>query len=102
MGNISIDSDSIKDKIYSIRNQQVMLDSDLARLYEVSVKVLNQAVKRNKDRFPDDFMFQINDQEMNNLRSQIVTTNIKWSKKRFLPYVFTEQGVVTLSGVLNS
>lgn len=77
-----------------------MVDSDLASLYDVDTKVLNQAVKRNLDRFPDDFMFQISDDEWKNLRSQIVTS--KRGGQRYLPYVFTEQGVAMLSGILNS
>jgi hypothetical protein len=77
-----------------------MLDSDLAELYGVPTKVLNQAVSRNKDRFPEDFMFQLSDQEFANLRSQIVTSS--WGGRRYLPLVFTEQGVAMLSSVLNS
>ncbi len=79
-----------------------MLDSNLADLYEVSVKVLNQVVKRNIERFPYDFMFQLNKIEFDFLRSQFVTANLKWSKKRFFPYVFTEQGVSMLAGILRS
>lgn len=77
-----------------------MLDSDLALLYEVDTKVLNQAVKRNLDRFPEDFMFQLSDEEWQNLRSQIVTLN--GVTRKYKPYVFTEQGVAMLSGILNS
>lgn len=87
-------------KIYYFRNNKVMLDSDLAELYGIGTKVLNQAVSRNNRRFPIDFMFQLNEQEWNNLRSQIVTAN--WSRRRTLPYVFTEHGVLMLSSVLNS
>jgi hypothetical protein len=83
-----------------IRKQKVMLDSDLARLYGVDTKVLNQAVKRNIERFPIDFMFQISDEEWQILRSQTVTLN-KVTRK-YKPYVFTEQGVAMLSSVLNS
>lgn len=90
----------IENKIYIIRGLKVMLDSDLAYLYEVDTKVLNQAVKRNLDRFPDDFMFQLSDNEWHNLRSQIVTS--KRGGKRYNPYAFTEQGVAMLSGILNS
>lgn len=90
----------IENKIYIIRGFKVMVDSDLASLYDVDTKVLNQAVKRNLDRFPDDFMFQISDDEWKNLRSQIVTS--KRGGQRYLPYVFTEQGVAMLSGILNS
>jgi hypothetical protein len=77
-----------------------MLDSDLAELYQVETKVLNQQVKRNIKRFPEDFMFQLTEQEFHNLKSQIVTSS--WGGKRKLPYVFTEQGVAMLSGILNS
>jgi hypothetical protein len=78
----------------------VLLDSDLAALYGVATKVLNQAVRRNIDRFPEDFMFQISKREFLNLKSQIVTSS--WGGKRKLPYVFTEQGVAMLSSVLRS
>lgn len=77
-----------------------MLDRDLAELYGVETKILNQAVKRNIERFPDDFMFQLDNKEFTNLRSQIVTAN--WEKNRYNPYVFTEQGVAMLSSVLRS
>ena len=113
---------SIQSRIYEIRGERVMLDFDLASLYEVETKVLNQAVKRNIERFPDDFMFQLTNEEFENLRfqiennqnmsSQIVTTytpNLKsqfvtssWGGTRKLPYAFTEQGVAMLSGVLRS
>ena len=99
---ITLNDESVKSKIYTIRGQQVMLDSDLADFYKVSVKALNQAVKRNHGRFPGEFMFQLNESELIILRSQIVTTNVNWSKKRFLPYGFTEQGVAMLSAVLRS
>jgi len=92
---------TIQSLIYEIRNHKVMLDSDLAKLYEVEVKVLNQAVKRNINRFPIDFMFQLSDNEWDSLRSQIVTSNSKGGR-RYLPYAFTEQGVSMLSSVLNS
>ncbi len=77
-----------------------MLDFDLASLYGVETRVLIQAVKRNSPRFPQDFMFQLNDDEFKNLRSQIVTSS--WGGRRYLPYAFTEQGVAMLSSVLNS
>jgi len=113
---------SIQSRIYTIRGERVMLDFDLAILYEVETKVLNQAVKRNIERFPDDFMFQLTNEEFENLRfqiennqnmsSQFVTTytpNLKsqivtssWGGTRKLPYAFTEQGVAMLSGVLRS
>lgn len=90
----------INEKIYIIRKEKVMLDSDLAELYGVETKVLIQAVRRNIERFPRDFMFQLNKKEFDNLRSQIVTS--KHGGRRYLPYVFTEQGVAMLSSVLNS
>lgn len=95
----------IQNLIYIIRGQRVMLDSDLARLYEVETKVLNQAVKRNLERFPKDFMFQLTKEEYEILRSQIVTSKIKTETRggrQYFPYVFTEQGVSMLSSVLKS
>lgn len=77
-----------------------MLDFDLAELYEIETRVLNQAVKRNKSRFPPDFMFQLNEEEFENLKSQIVTSS--WGGTRKLPFAFTEQGVAMLSSVLHS
>ncbi|HET7732357.1 MAG TPA: ORF6N domain-containing protein [Paludibacter sp.] len=90
----------IQNKIYVIRGQKVMLDRDLAEMYGVETRVLNQAVKRNTERFPEDFMFQLNDIEYQNLISQIVTSS--WGGTRKLPYAFTELGVAMLSSVLNS
>jgi hypothetical protein len=90
----------IQSIIYTIRGCSVMLDSDLARLYEVETKVLNQAVKRNSKRFPADFMFQLTQDECNILKSQIVTSS--WGGTRKLPNVFTEQGIAMLSGLLKS
>lgn len=87
-------------KIYVFRDQKVMLDNDLAALYGVQTKVLNQAVKRNLNRFPSDFMFQLEDEEFYNLKSQIVTSS--WGGRRKFPYVFTEQGIAMLSSVLTS
>ena len=87
-------------KIYLIRDEKVMLDSDLAELYGVETKRLNEQVKRNIDRFPEDFMFQLTEAEFENLKSQIATTS--WGGRRTLPYVFTEHGVLMLSSVLNS
>ena len=78
------------------------LDSDLTELYGIPVKVLNQAVKRNARRFPDDFMFQLTRQEFTDLRSQSVTSSSGWGGRRTPPYAFTEQGVAMLSSVLNS
>ena len=94
---------NIQTKIYEIRGQKVMLDFDLAELYGIETKVLNQAVKRNTDRFPPDFMVQITRDEYNFLRSQIVTLETGRGKyAKYLPYAFTEQGVSMLSSVLNS
>jgi hypothetical protein len=92
--------DDIQSRIYTIRSVQVMLDSDLAALYEVETKVLNQAVKRNRQRFPEQFCFQLTNDEFNILKSQIVTSS--WGGRRTNPYVFTEQGVAMLSAVLKS
>ena len=90
----------IENKIYEIRGQRVMLDRDLAELYDVPTKALNQAVKRNIKRFPPDFMFQLSREEFENLRSQIVTS--KWGGTRTMPHAFSEQGVAMLSGLLHS
>ena len=87
-------------KIYYIREQKVMLDSDLAELYNVETRVLNQQVKRNIDRFPDDFMFQLSDVEWGTLKLQNESSS--WGGRRKLPYVFTEHGVLMLSSALNS
>ncbi|WP_299016756.1 ORF6N domain-containing protein [uncultured Polaribacter sp.] len=98
--NLIIPDEIISNKIYLIRNQKVMLDRDLADLYQVETKVLKQAVKRNLNRFPEDFMFQLTKKEFENLRSQFVTSS--WGGTRYLPSVFTEQGVAMLSSVLKS
>lgn len=92
--------DEIKNKILTIRGLQVMLDEDLATLYEVETRRLNEQVKRNYDRFPSDFMFQLTKEEFENLISQNATSRLDWGGRRKLPYVFTEQGVASLSGVL--
>ena len=94
----------IKNLIYTIREKQVMLDSDLAKIYQVETKVFNQAVKRNVDRFPDIFRFQLTQDEFDtiNLRSQIVTSSLNYGGRRYLPFVFTEQGIAMLSAVLRS
>lgn len=92
----------IKDKIYSVRGAQVMLDRDLAELYGVETKYLKRQVKRNIIRFPDDFMFQINEKELENLRCQIVTSSSDHGGLRYKPFVFTENGVAMLSSVLRS
>jgi phage regulator Rha-like protein len=86
--------------IHVIRGQRVMLDEDLAQLYSVETKVLNQAIRRNKDRFPNDFMFQLSTTEFSNLRSQIVTS--RPGGRRYMPFVFTEHGTVMLASVLRS
>lgn len=90
----------IQSKIYEIRGQKVMLDFDLAELYQVETRVLNQSVKRNLKRFPSDFMFQLTADEWEILKSQFVISS--WGGTRKLPYAFTEQGLAMLSGVLNS
>ena len=90
----------VQNLIYEIRGQKVMLDSDLAKLYQVETRALNQAVQRNLERFPSDFMFRLDTKEFNNLKSQIVTSN--WGGRRKLPLAFTEQGVAMLSGLLHS
>lgn len=92
----------IQNLIYEFRGQKVMLDSDLAELYEVETKNLNKAVKRNIERFPELFMFQLTEEEWQSLRFQIGTSNEGKGGRRYLPYVFTEQGVAMLSSVLNS
>ena len=92
--------EKIENKIFQIRGKKVMLDKDLAMLYGVPTKVLTQTVKRHKMRFPHDFMYQLTQQEVTILRSQIVTSS--WGGRRYLPYAFTEQGVAMLSSVLNS
>ncbi|HUR64799.1 MAG TPA: ORF6N domain-containing protein [Chitinophagaceae bacterium] len=91
----------IQQKIYEIRGQKVMLDFDLAELYGVQTKHLKEAVKRNKKRFPKDFMFHLNKKEFTLLRSQNATSN-KRGGTRYMPFAFTEQGVGMLSGILNS
>jgi ORF6N domain len=97
-----MDLSLFQSKIYEIRGVKVMLDFDLASLYEVETKVLNQAVKRNSVRFPDDFMFQITQEELESNWSQFVTSSRKHRGKVYLPYAFTEQGVAMLSSVLRS
>ena len=92
--------ENIKAKIYEVRGIRVMLDRDLASLYQVEVRVLNQAVKRNLRRFPPDFMFRLDKEEWDNLKSHFVISS--WGGSRTLPYAFTEQGLAMLSGILNS
>ena len=96
--------EKIENLIHVVRGEQVMLDSDLAFLYNIETKKFNQAVKRNKKRFPENFMFQLNEKEYTNLRSQIVTSSSKnnYGGRRYLPYVFTEQGIAMLSAILKS
>ena len=95
---------TLQSKIHEIRGLKVIMDFDLAELYEVETKVLNQSVKRNAKRFPGDFIFQLDDQEYISLRSQIVTLNEagRGKHRKYLPFAFTEQGVAMLSGILNS
>ena len=90
----------IQNKIYEIRGQRVMLDFDLAEMYETETKRLKEAVRRNMDRFPDDFMFKLSNDEYENLRTQNATS--KRGGTRYMPFAFTEQGVAMLSSVLNS
>jgi hypothetical protein len=106
---LSVPDEIVMNKIYFIRGQKVMLDRDLAELYMVETKVLNQSVQRNLKRFPDDFMFRLSAEEFKNLIFQNGTSNLKsqivtssWGGTRKAPLVFTEQGVAMLSGILNS
>ena len=96
------DIEVIKNRIYEVRGQRVMLDRDLAELYNVETKVLNQAVKRNIERFPEDFMFRMDNSEWEFLRSQFVTSKDGRGGVRYTPYVFTELGIAMLSSVLRS
>jgi hypothetical protein len=100
MSDNSIIIKDIQKRIYTLRGVQVMLDEELAELYDVPTKVLNQADKRNIDRFPAEFMFQVSETELEILRSQFVTSS--WGGRRYMPYAFTEQGVAMLSTVLRS
>jgi len=99
-------NEDIKNLIYTIRGKQVMLDSDVVMLYHYTTKNINKAVKRNKDRFPEDFYFQLTEMEFQNLRFQFGTLNKKVNNgevtRKYLPYVFTEQGISMLSGVLKN
>jgi hypothetical protein len=97
---ITIHDTLVTSKIYIVRNKRIMLDRDLAELYEVETKVLNQAVRRNIERFPEEFMFHLTREEFEILRSQFVTSS--WGGTRYLPMVFTEYGVAMLSSVLRS
>ena len=104
---ININNTDIRNLIYTVRGKQVMLDSDVAKLYQYETKQVNEAVKRNIKRFPEKFCFQLREKELEDLRSQIATANpgnpinISYSR-RFLPYVFTEQGIAMLSGLLKN
>ena len=98
----TISTKEIRNLIYSIRGKQVMLDSDLASLYQVETKNLNKAVKRNIERFPASFCFQLTEEEVENLRFQIGTSSLNYGGRRYLPYVFTEQGVAMASAILRS
>lgn len=102
MGNELIPAETILEMVRIFRGQKVMLDEDLAALYGVETKTLNRAVKRNLERFPEDFMFQLADEEWEILRFQIGTSKKSPGGRRYSPYVFTEQGVAMLSSVLNS
>ncbi|MBS1664132.1 MAG: ORF6N domain-containing protein [Bacteroidetes bacterium] len=98
---------SIQNRIYEIRGERVMLDRDLARLYEIETKSLNLSVKRNIERFPSDFMFQLTKEEFESVRFQIESlekgeVQQSWGGTRYLPYAFTEQGVAMLSGIISS
>jgi hypothetical protein len=95
-----VTTNEIVEKIYVVRGMKVMLDKDLAEMYGVETKRLKEAVRRNISRFPDDFMFELSELELNNLRSQIATSS--WGGLRYLPMAFTEQGVAMLSSVLRS
>ena len=99
-----VENREIQNMIYTFRGRQVMIDRDLAYLYNVETKVLNQAVKRNLNRFPEHFRFQLTEEEYENLRSQIVTSSEvnTHGGRRYMPYVFTEQGIAMLSAVLKS
>ena len=101
-----VSNDEIKRLIYTVRGRQVMLDSDVAMLYEYTTKNINKAVKRNIERFPDDFCFQLTEDEFKYLRFQIGTSNknvkVDRGGRRYLPYVFTEQGIAMLAGVLKN
>jgi phage regulator Rha-like protein len=97
-----ISRQEIESNIYTVRDQQVILDSDLARIYQVETKNLNKAVKRNAERFPVSFCFQLTDGEVENLRFQIGTSSLNYGGRRYLPYAFTEQGIAMLSAILRS
>lgn len=97
-----IQGTTVSSRIYLIRGKRVLIDSDLAELYGVATKSLNLAVRRNLDRFPSDFMFQLSETEARSLRFQFETSNKGRGGRRYLPYAFTQEGVSMLSGILNS
>lgn len=99
---ISLENKNIEECIYNIRGQQVMIDSDVAYFFGVTVSSLNRQMRRNADRFPSDFCFQLSDKETNDLRCQKGTTNFLSSKRRYNPYAYTEEGIITLAGVLKN
>lgn len=102
---VTYETEKIKNLIYTIRGRQVMLDSDVAILYQYETKKINQTVKRNKGRFPENFCFQLTESELECLRSQFVTSSLvneNYGGRRYLPYVFTEQGIAMLSGLLRN
>lgn len=99
---ISIENKNIEECIYNIRSQQVMIDSDVAYFFGVTVSSLNRQMRRNVDRFPSDFCFQLSDKETNDLRCQKGTANLLSSKRRYNPYAYTEEGIITLAGVLKN
>ena len=99
---IAVAPNEIESLVHVVRGQRVMLDSDLARLYGVTTKRLNQQVARNRERFPEDFAYQVTQQEVTALRSQIATSKLGRGGLRYLPWVFTEHGVAMLSSVLRS
>src|SRR5271170_1778965 len=108
-GLVRVSAGMIERRIFAMRGHTVMLDADLAKLYRVPTKAFNQAVKRNSDRFPSDFMFQLSSEDVNSLRSQFVTLKIgpelragRGRHRKYAPYVFTEHGIAMLSSVLRS
>jgi hypothetical protein len=100
MENDLLKEENIASKIFVLRGKRVMLDSDLAEIYNVETKMLNRAVKRNQKRFPNDFMFQLSNEEWDNLKFQNGTSS--WGGRRTLPFAFTEHGTIMLATVLNS
>ena len=99
---LDLENKSIEECIYTIRGEQVMLDSDVAFFFGTEVKKLNQQMKRNVGRFPSDFCFQLNSIEFNELRSQNVTIDVRYGNRKYLPYAYTEHGVLALAGVLKN